>query len=46
VTSPTPALVGTRVTPPSGTATVQDLARFEQTFADLADDDLMGEAWR
>jgi plasmid stability protein len=28
------------------TATVADLAHFEETFTDLADDDLMDQAWR
>jgi len=26
--------------------TVQDLTRFAETFADLADDDVMSQAWR
>jgi D-serine deaminase-like pyridoxal phosphate-dependent protein len=30
----------------SGGVAVEDLARFEATFADLADDDLMRQAWR
>jgi hypothetical protein len=29
-----------------GVVTVADLTRFESTFADLADDDLMRQAWR
>ena len=29
-----------------GTVSVDDLARFENTFADLADDDIMRDAWR
>jgi hypothetical protein len=28
------------------TVSVQDLARFAETFADLADDDVMSRAWR
>jgi hypothetical protein len=28
------------------TVSVQDLARFAGTFADLADDDVMSQAWR
>lgn len=31
---------------PSSVVTVDDLARFTAVFADLADDDLMGQAWR
>ena len=30
----------------SGAVTVEDLARFAQTFADLDDAEVMGEAWR
>ena len=29
-----------------GTVTRDDLVRFESTFADLADDDLMHQAWQ
>ena len=29
-----------------GAVTVEDLTRFESTFADLADDDLMRQAWQ
>ncbi len=29
-----------------GTVTVSDFVRFETTFADLADDDVMHQAWR
>ena len=29
-----------------GVVTVEDLARFEGAFADLADDDLMRQAWQ
>ena len=28
------------------TMTTEDLARFDSTFADLADDDVMRQAWR
>jgi hypothetical protein len=36
------------VTRASGTVTttVEDLARFERTFGDLADDDVMRQAWQ
>ena len=30
----------------SADVTVEDLARFAQTFADLDDPDIMGQAWR
>ena len=30
----------------SGEVTIEDLARFTQTFADLDDPDVMGQAWR
>lgn len=30
---------------PGSVATVEDLFRFSSTFADLADDDVMGRAW-
>jgi plasmid stability protein len=30
----------------SGDVTVDDLARFAQTFADLDDPEIMGQAWR
>ena len=29
-----------------GAVSVKDLTRFERTFADLADDDLMRQAWQ
>ena len=31
---------------PSSAVSVQDLARFAETFADLADPDVMSQAWR
>ena len=31
---------------PESAVSVQDLARFAETFADLADDDVMSQAWR
>lgn len=29
-----------------GTVTIEDLAKFESTFADLADEDVMRQAWK
>jgi len=31
---------------PGSTVSVQDLTRFAETFADLADDNVMSQAWR
>lgn len=35
-----------RVVRPGGAVTVADLSRFGSRFADLADDDVMDQAWR